>query len=176
MHLREFILRRLPDKERLRQSFLFRVFGKHILAKDLWYLDARAVAGGVSLGLFIAFTPTIPFQMTLACLGALYFRVNLPSALLACWVTNPLTAIPIYVTAWRIGQWIAHLVPFLDEYLTVYADGRRARMVISSFHLWAGSLLLATAAASVSNVLLKWLWKETQVVRRATSRRTHRDR
>ena len=175
MHLRKSILRWLPDKNRLRRSFLFRMFGRHILAKDLWRLDSRSLAGGISLGLFIAFTPTIPFQMTLVCLGALYFRVNLPAALLACWVTNPLTAIPIYVTAWRIGQWVTHIVPLVDEYLTTYADGRRARMVISSFHLWTGSLLMATTTAFVSNLLLKWLWKETQVVRRAKSRRTPKD-
>jgi hypothetical protein len=162
----------------MRQSFLYRVFGKGILARDLWHFDARSLAGGASLGLFIAFTPTIPFQMLLACVGALYFRVNLPIALLACWVTNPLTAVPIYMTAWRIGHFLLHTIPYADEYLAVYGEARRGRIIMGSFCLWTGSLLLGTAAAVVGNVLIRWLWKEAHLhrphLRRPGRRRTPR--
>jgi len=165
MGLRELILRRLPDKEKLQRSFLYRVFGKNILAKDLWCFDARSLAGGASLGLFIAFTPTIPFQMILACLGALYFRVNLPIALLGCWVTNPLTAVPVYMVAWRIGGFILHRIPLADKYVAAYVEGRPARIVMGSFCLWTGCLILATIAALVSNLLVRWLWKEARLHR-----------
>lgn len=159
MGLRELILRRLPDRNRLRRSFLYRVFGKGILARDLWHFDARSLAGGASLGLFIAFTPTIPFQMLLACVGALYFRVNLPIALLACWVTNPITAVPIYMSAWRLGHFVLYAIPYADEYLAAYGEAKRGRVIMGSFCLWTGCLILATAAAIVGNVLIRWLWK-----------------
>ncbi len=159
MGFRESILRRLPDRDKLRRSFLFRVFGKSILARDLWCFDTHSLAGGLSLGLFIAFTPTIPFQMILACLGALYFRVNLPIALLACWVTNPITAVPIYMTAWRIGGFVLHMVPWADDYVAIYGEGRRARIIMGSFCLWTGCLVMATAAALAGNLLVRWLWK-----------------
>jgi uncharacterized protein (DUF2062 family) len=156
---REFIRRRLSDKERLRRSFLYRLFGRHILSGDLWHLDARSLAGGVSMGVFIAFTPTIPFHMVLACLGALFFRVNLPAALLACWVSNPLTAVPMYVMGWRIGRSVVQAMPFIEHYLAAYGDGRHGMIVTSSFYLWTGSLLLATPAALVTNLLLRWAWR-----------------
>ncbi len=162
--LREFILRKLPDKDRLRQSYLHRVFGRHIFSHDLWQLDARCLAGGISLGLFIALTPTIPFHMMLACVGVLYFRVNLPAALLACWaVSNPLTAVPIYVMDWRVGRSVLQSLPFMNHFLAAYADGKHGTIVTTSFYLWTGSLLLAAAAALASNLLLRWLWKEVLI-------------
>jgi uncharacterized protein len=165
MSFHEFLLRRLPDKNRLRRSFLYRMFGKNILARDLWHLDARSLAGGLSVGLFIAFTPTIPLQMMLACMAALYFRVNLPAALLACWVTNPLTAVPIYMMAWRVGRSVLHAMPFATEYLLVYDEARQTRFIMSTFYLWTGSLILATTVACTSNLLLRWLWKEASLHR-----------
>jgi len=171
MGFRDLILRQLPDRSRLRRSLLYRVFGKSILAKDLWHFDARSLAGGVSLGLFIAFTPTIPFQMILACLGALYFRVNLPIALLACWTTNPLTAAPIYMTAWWIGGFVLHMIPLADEYVAAYGEGRRARIIMGSFCLWTGCLVLATTAALLGNLLVRWLWKEAHLLRPGHERR-----
>ena len=170
MGLRDWILRRLPDRDRLRRSFLYRVFGKGILARDLWHFDARSLAGGISVGLFIAFTPTIPFQMLLACVGALYFRVNLPIALLACWVTNPLTAVPIYMTAWRIGQFVLQAIPYADEYVAAYGEARGGRIIMGSFCLWTGCLILSTAAAIVGNLLIRWVWKGAHL------HHPHRDR
>jgi uncharacterized protein (DUF2062 family) len=154
----KMIHRRMPDRNRVRRSLLFWLFGKNILARDLWHFDARSVAGGASLGLFIAFTPTIPLQMTVACLGALSFRVNLPVALLGCWVTNPLTAVPIYMAAWRLGRWVLQAVPFAHEYVSVYGEGTRSKVIMGSFCLWTGCLILGTVAALVSNLLVRWLW------------------
>jgi uncharacterized protein (DUF2062 family) len=152
------IRRMMPDKERLGRSWLHRVFGQTILAGDLWHFDASRVAGGASIGLFITFTPTIPFHMILACLGALCFRVNLPVALLACWVTNPITAVPIYMGAYRLGHAILLAIPFAHQYVAAYGDGTRSKVIMGSFCLWTGSLILATAAAIVGNVLVRWLW------------------
>lgn len=41
-----------------------------------------------------------PGQMTLAAITAAVLRVNIPIAMLACWITNPLTIVP--VTWWEI--------------------------------------------------------------------------
>ncbi|NLH41005.1 MAG: DUF2062 domain-containing protein [Planctomycetes bacterium] len=158
MSFRKRIRRLLPDKEQLRRSWLYRLFGKNILAGELWHFDAGSVAGGWSMGLFIALTPTIPFQMTLACLGALCLRVNLPMALLACWVTNPLTSVPYYMAAWQLGRWILEAIPLAHEYVSAYGEGTRSKVIVGSFCLWTGCLILATVASLVSYVLLRWLW------------------
>jgi uncharacterized protein (DUF2062 family) len=110
------------------------------------------------MGLFIALTPTIPFHMTLACLGALRLRVNLPMALLACWVTNPLTAVPYYMAAWRLGRSVLGAIPFAHRYIAVYDEGMGSKVVMGSFCLWTGCLILATLSAVFSYPLIRWLW------------------
>ncbi|HQG49018.1 MAG TPA: DUF2062 domain-containing protein [Sedimentisphaerales bacterium] len=158
MGFHQRIHRMLPDKNRLRKTLLYRLFGKNILAGDLWRFDARSVAAGWSMGLFIALTPTIPFQMILATLGALCLRVNLPMALLACWVTNPLTSVPFYMAAWQLGRWVLEAVPFAYEYVSAHGEGTRSKIIVGSFCLWTGCLILATLASVVSYVLVRSLW------------------
>jgi len=158
MRWHERIRRRLPDKDRLRKTILYKLFGNNILAGDLWRFDAKSVAAGWSMGLFIALTPTIPFQMTLACIGALSLRVNLPMALLACWVTNPLTSVPFYMAAWRLGRAVLDAIPLAHEYVSAYGEGTRSKVIVGSFCLWTGCLILALVAAIVSYLLVRWLW------------------
>ena len=57
----------------------------------------KAIAGGLSLGMFIAFTPTIGIQVILAALFATIFNLNRPAAIITVWITNPFT-IPIIFT------------------------------------------------------------------------------
>ena len=54
------------------------------------------------MGLFIAFMP-IPGHMIVAIMAALLLRVNIPVAAMAVWVTNPLTVVPIFYLAYRLG-------------------------------------------------------------------------
>ncbi|MBN1865840.1 DUF2062 domain-containing protein [Candidatus Sumerlaeota bacterium] len=135
-------------KKRLRGAWLHRVFGEHLLRAHLWVHDRRAIAGGLALGLFVAFTPTFPAQMLLAALGAIYFRVNLPVALTACWVTNPLTLGPVYLASWRLGRFILEKGLAIDGVLDVFFHAGRMRSIAKqSACLWTGSLVLASVAA-----------------------------
>jgi uncharacterized protein (DUF2062 family) len=63
----------------------------------------RSKAGGVALGVFIAFTPTVGIQMPIAFAAATIFGVNPPLAVAMAWITNPLTVPPIYYFEYRIG-------------------------------------------------------------------------
>ena len=48
-------------------DFIYSIFGNYVLARDLWHIDLRSFAGGLSLGLFIALTPTTPLEIYLRC-------------------------------------------------------------------------------------------------------------
>ncbi len=154
-----WLLRQERMRETLRASHVYHVLGEKVFAKYVWIHDRRAISGGLALGVFIAFTPTIPFQMLLAAVGALYFRVNLPIALAACWITNPLTAVPIYIFAWRIGRDILENVIVLEWFFGLYPfEGAAGRVIRQTAYLWAGSLCMATLGAGLAYFCVKAVW------------------
>ena len=63
----------------------------------------RAIAGGLGLGTFIAFTPTIGVQLILAVIVATFFNMNRPAAMIPVWITNPITVAPIYTFNYWLG-------------------------------------------------------------------------
>jgi uncharacterized protein len=73
--------------------------------RELWHPCRDTVASGLAIGLFVSQLP-IPGQMLLAALGSVRFRANVPFALAACWVTNPLTQLPIMLFQERFGDFL----------------------------------------------------------------------
>jgi len=63
----------------------------------------HAVALGVSLGIFIGFTPTVGFQLILVALIGTLIKANRIIALILCWVSNPITFIPLYYVYYWFG-------------------------------------------------------------------------
>ena len=78
---------------------------KPLFERNLWHPCRNSVAGGLSIGLFCAMLP-IPFQMLLAALASVRAKANIPIAMAVCWVTNPLTQAPIWLSQERLGDWI----------------------------------------------------------------------
>lgn len=63
----------------------------------------RQVALGVALGSFIAFTPFIGLQMLLAALVATVVGASKKAAMLAVWISNPVTMGPIFAFTYHLG-------------------------------------------------------------------------
>jgi hypothetical protein len=73
------------------------------------------VAGGMSIGVFIGFTPTVPLHTVLAVAVALLLRKSKLAAALGCWIANPFVLPLIYVLDYRLGQVILGVErPFLE--------------------------------------------------------------
>ncbi len=143
----------------IKGTVVHRLLGEKLFGKSLWARDKRAIAGGLSLGLFVALTPTIPLQMLLAACGALYFHVNLPIALAACWITNPLTAPPFYYAAWRLGKFVLHEGFLIKDLVDLYSfNNRIGALLKQSAYLWTGSIILATLAALFAYVGVRACW------------------
>ncbi len=161
----------------LHKTHIHSVFGNKLFHRVLWRTDKRSLAGGLSLGLFIAFTPTIPFQMLLAAAGAIYLKVNLPLALAACWVTNPVTAIPVYLFAWKLGRNLTENIVFIERAVEFFSiHERSANFFRHSFYLWAGCLLLSIIAAVLAQVLVRLFWNVgRKVIHRHQPKSPHDD-
>ncbi len=72
-----------------------------------WVIKLRstphAIAGGLALGTFIAFTPTVGVQLILAFVAATLCNMNRPAAMIPVWITNPVTVAPIYTFNYWLG-------------------------------------------------------------------------
>jgi len=148
-------------KESLKGTYLYRLLGERLFTRYVWVHDRRAISGGLAVGVFVALTPTIPLQMFLAALGALRWKVNLVVALAACWITNPLTAVPIYVVAWRLGRFILEDAAFFESLFDIYSFESSIRfgaMFRQSAYLWTGSIIMASGASLFAYVAVHLLW------------------
>jgi len=135
------------------------MWGHKLFADVLWKIDKNAIAGGLSLGLFVAFMPTLGFQMLLATVGAILFKVNLPIALAACWVTNPLTAMPIYMAAWRLGKYILEdFTPLRDIFDLHGLNGKGSRFMLYGIYVSTGSFIFSLLSALGAQVCVRIAW------------------
>lgn len=100
---KKFIKRFIPSPEKLHENRFVRWltpwFGHH----NLWHLHRRSVAGGVAVGAFTGLIPG-PFQIISAAILSVWFRVNLPVAVVTTFYSNPFTIIPLYIVAYKIGE------------------------------------------------------------------------
>ena len=76
-----------------------------IFDRELWHPCRDTVATGLAIGLFVSMLPIIG-QMILAAIGAVRFRANVPIAIAACWITNPLTQLPIWIFQESFGDFL----------------------------------------------------------------------
>jgi uncharacterized protein (DUF2062 family) len=100
---RRFFKRYMPGVDKVRQIRVLHLFGDALFHPALWHLNRRTAAGGVAVGLFCGLIPG-PLQMLGAGIAAVLFRVNLPAALLTTLYTNPVTIVPLYLIAYKIGS------------------------------------------------------------------------
>ena len=110
---RKFLNRYLPDQEtihrKLHGKWYMRPFDFLWHEPAMWHITRRGSCRAIALGAFIACVPIPGTHMILAVLGAIYFRINLPVALVAVWISNPLTYGPMLYMDFQLGTWAMHL-------------------------------------------------------------------
>ena len=63
----------------------------------------HAIAMGVTLGVFVAFTPTVGIQMLTVVIIGTVIKANRIIGALLCWISNPITFIPMYYGYYWLG-------------------------------------------------------------------------
>lgn len=132
----------------------------------------HTIALGFAVGLFVALTPTVGFQMALGALFAHIVGGNRLIAAALAWITNPLTLVPIYYFNYRVGLLFIEadiergkaFIHALSE-ISLFRPGtliETIRLTAVEFAgiawvLWAGSMVVATTVALVSYPIIKRL-------------------
>src|SRR5579864_6645805 len=158
---RKFLNRLLPDQEaihrRLHGKWYMRPFDLLLHEPALWHVGRRGTAQAMAMGVMICCLP-IPGHMLLAVLGALYFRANMPLALAAVWVNNPLTFGPIYYFGYKLGSWLLHHRPHpFPEQLTLIWMWSEIRYIWAP--LWLGCLMEGALFALIAYFSMDVAWR-----------------
>ncbi|MEF3193011.1 MAG: DUF2062 domain-containing protein [Halothiobacillaceae bacterium] len=103
--LKRYFRRIAPHPDTLQKHQFFSRFAHLLHDPNLWHFNRHSVARAFGAGLFAAFLP-FPFQSPFAAALAIWLRGNLPLAVLMVFITNPLTMVPIELSAYWLGQWV----------------------------------------------------------------------
>ena len=119
--------------------------------------DPRKLAWGMALGVFIAFTPTIPFHMVGALTLAALLRVSPVTAFLGIQICNPLTIPAIYLAAYKVGQFLLYRGKPLVFPETFSFEAWMGVLWQGGVALQVGGVILAIPPAIVSYFLTLWI-------------------
>src|SRR5918992_1716992 len=90
------------QRHRWKARWFMRPFRLLLEHPAYWSLNRRSVTRAFALGLFIAFVP-LPIHVILSAVLALVLRLNVPAAIVGTFIANPLTLVPMYWAAYRLG-------------------------------------------------------------------------
>jgi len=152
---RRKLLRAIPRRRHLRGGRLHRIVGEGLFHSELWAFTHRSLPGGLALGAFIGCTPTMGVQIIICGIAAYFLRVNIPAALLATLISNPLTAPVLYPLQYKLGLWLAGAPAPSD--LEGFSGALRSFMRYAR-PLWVGSIVTGIVAAALGYGLGTLIW------------------
>ena len=148
-----------PSPGSLQKRWYLRPFGDRIADPRLWTLHRRAVTSAFGVGLAICFIP-LPVHLLVAGIIAIALRINLPAIYGTTLLVNPLTCVPVYYTAYRVGTTLLGISPESFNFHPTWAW-----FETSLGPVWKPFLLGCVACAIVTGLLgwmtmeLVWRWR-----------------
>jgi uncharacterized protein len=167
---RKFIRRFMPRPEAIKNNRSLRFLGQRLHDPNLWHLNRYSVSSAVLLGFMVAFIPLPVHTLVVAAL-AIWWRANLPLALGATWISNPLTIPPQFYMAYKLGAALLHEPPTqFDFNLDLH------QLAAQIGHIWQplllGCLVSGVAAGLLGAAAVRLLWRAQVTLRwRARQRR-----
>jgi uncharacterized protein len=157
MGLRGFFKRVLPEHHKFQQHEQLGFLGEILHDPNIFHLNRHSAAGGVAIGLFLAFLP-IPGQMLFAALIAIYFRVNLPLAVVFVWLSNPITIPPLFYLSYKTGALLLQ-EPAKELSFQFSLEWFSEKIVVIWDELLLGSLALGGLSALIGYFTVRLVWR-----------------
>lgn len=155
---------KLPSRDALLGHAWSRPFARHLGAPALWRWNRRSVARGVALGLFVGIMVPL-VQSPIAALFSVLTRTNLPVAVVATLITNPLTTPVVLYGAYRLGSLVIVAEssnPIFDADRSLdWLQAALSWLAMASLPTALGLFVMAslTALAGYGAVQLAWRWR-----------------
>jgi len=148
--MRQFIHRLAPDPETLRRHPSLRWFQHWLHDPNLWHFNRYSVSSAVFIGFLICFAP-LPIHMAAATLAAIAFRANLPTAVAATWLSNPVTLPLQFYAAYQLGTGL------LQQPRSAFTFELSMHWVGTEFAALWQPLLLGCLLCGLSAATIGWL-------------------
>lgn len=133
--------------------------------------DPHFIAMGMAVGVFVSFTPTIPFHTVLAIAIAYVLNGSKAAAAIGVWVSNPVTIPFFYYGCYKIGQLIlGHKIPTNAQYETIsllLKQGVDVTMV-----MMIGGIVLGIVPGIVAYFVTRKLAESIRAKRRSAKKKT----
>jgi uncharacterized protein (DUF2062 family) len=94
---------------KLRHRPWWQTLTRPLFARTLWVPCRDTVANGLAIGLFFSLL-LIPLQSIFAAIVAMRAKANVPFAMAACLLSNPLTNVPIWIAQAKLGRWLSDVL------------------------------------------------------------------
>jgi len=127
------------------------------------------IALGLAIGIFVTWTPTMGLQMILTIAIAALLRANKFVGVPFVWISNPVTAVPLYGFNFLVGTWILpgeySLSKFTDAVSDAVFTGGGWTDKIAAWWgatidffwpLWVGSLVVALVLGITTYIVTRW--------------------
>lgn len=133
------------------------MFGARLADPSLWSLQRRSVTAAFGAGLAICFIP-LPVHLPVAALVAMVWRLNVPTIITTVFLVNPLTVVPIYYCAYKVGSVLVGAAPngFAFELSWEWLQ-RGLGPMWKPFLL--GCLVCAVISGAAGRLGLEYLWR-----------------
>lgn len=160
MDIRRYLQSRLPQAADLAERRFIGWFGHRLHDPNLWHFGRRSVARATGMGLLVAFFP-IPIHMLIVVPLAILRGINLPVLIAAVWVTNPVTWVPMFYFAYRIGLFFTGGPAATAASLHLSPDWSSLSHALAEIWLplCVGSAICGIVAGTVGYVVTDWLWR-----------------
>ena len=139
----------------MRKSRFFSNLVHRLSNRRLWKPCRTTVSHGLAIGMFFAMMLPMPLQSIVAAFFAIRSRVNVPFAMLAVWISNPLTTIPLALMQEQLGGWMRAVfhIP-IPSFLDVSGKFPYTDIDCNAAHFVLGMLMSGVLASMLSYPLV----------------------
>lgn len=149
------ISRQLPSREDLARSRWLGPIAHRVTARELWHGQHEAVARGVAIGLFWAFTLPVA-QIVVAAAHCVWWRANIPVAVGITLITNPFTIGFWLYLAYQVGGLVLDAPPLVRP---VEGAGMVDWLQAVGWPAVLGMGLFAVVGSVTGYLLVKLVWR-----------------
>lgn len=169
--LRRALKKIMPSPGSLQKQWFLRPFGDRIADPRLWALHRRTVTSAFGMGLAICFIP-LPVHMIVAGCLAIFLRLNVPAIYTTIFIVNPITAVPVYYTAYRVGTLLIGADPQAFDLHLGLTEGFGLTALGALWKpLLIGCMACAVMAGSFGWIGMELVWRWQVINRRHRRRR-----